>query len=262
MVTGGAAILSFSVLTDSAMEHYRGSFKNPAMILPLASSLAGTFLNGTDGISGSYRKNTTSLLTHAAAMVIGLMGLGFHVFNITKRPGGLNANNLFYAAPIGAPGALVIAGALGAAGHILSPQNTPSALRSWLNNGRILCAASTFGIIGSVAEAGLLHFRGAYHNPAMWLPVTLPVVAACALARDTITGTAHRSTFWLLGSTAVMGVMGSAFHSYGVARNMGGWRNWRQNLLAGPPIPAPPAFTGLAIAGIGALLLMRSHRRG
>ena len=35
------------------------------------------------------------------------------------------------------------------------------------------------------------------------------------------------------------------------------WRNWRQNILAGPPIPAPPAFTGLALAGLGALILMR-----
>jgi LPXTG-motif cell wall-anchored protein len=42
---------------------------------------------------------------------------------------------------------------------------------------------------------------------------------------------------------------------------MGGWRNWRQNLLAGPPIPAPPAFTGLALAGLGALLLMKRRRK-
>jgi hypothetical protein len=34
---------------------------------------------------------------------------------------------------------------------------------------------------------------------------------------------------------------------------MGGWRNWSQNLLNGPPLPAPPAFTALAIAGLAAL---------
>ena len=33
-LNGAAAILSFSVLTDSAMEHYRGAYHNPAMYLP------------------------------------------------------------------------------------------------------------------------------------------------------------------------------------------------------------------------------------
>ena len=46
---------------------------------------------------------------------------------------------------------------------------------------------------------------------------------------------------------------------YGVARNMGGWRNWRQNVLNGPPLPAPPSFTGLALAGLAALGLMEDH---
>ena len=34
---------------------------------------------------------------------------------------------------------------------------------------------------------------------------------------------------------------------------MGGWRNWSQNVLNGPPLPAPPSFTGLAMAGLAAL---------
>jgi hypothetical protein len=37
---------------------------------------------------------------------------------------------------------------------------------------------------------------------------------------------------------------------------MGGWRNWRQNLVDGPPIPAPPSFTGLALAGLAVLDLL------
>jgi hypothetical protein len=41
---------------------------------------------------------------------------------------------------------------------------------------------------------------------------------------------------------------------------MGGWRNWRQNLLAGPPLPAPPAFVGLAFAGLAALQMLETGR--
>ncbi|CFL08012.1 membrane protein [Burkholderia pseudomallei] len=36
---------------------------------------------------------------------------------------------------------------------------------------------------------------------------------------------------------------------------MGGWRNWAQNLLAGPPLPAPPGFSALALAGLSAVSL-------
>jgi hypothetical protein len=68
------------------------------------------------------------------------------------------------------------------------------------------------------------------------------------------------TTMAVLGATATLGLVGAFFHARGVARQMGGWRNWQQNVLSGPPVPAPPAFTGLAIAGIGALLLMRARR--
>jgi hypothetical protein len=59
--------------------------------------------------------------------------------------------------------------------------------------------------------------------------------------------------------TALMGVIGVGFHAIGVARNMGGWRNWTQNLQAGPPLPAPPSFTGLALAGLAALGLLQDN---
>jgi hypothetical protein len=36
---------------------------------------------------------------------------------------------------------------------------------------------------------------------------------------------------------------------------MGGWRNWQQNVVDGPPLPAPPSFSALAIAGLAALRL-------
>ena len=36
---------------------------------------------------------------------------------------------------------------------------------------------NTLGLLGTVGEAALLHFRGAYHNPFMVVPVTLPPAA-------------------------------------------------------------------------------------
>ena len=68
------------------------------------------------------------------------------------------------------------------------------------------------------------------------------------------------STRWWLRLTALLGLAGVGFHIYGVSRNMGGWRNWSQNLLNGPPLPAPPSFTGLALAGLAALGLLEDPR--
>ena len=192
---------------------------------------------------------------------MGFVGLAFHAYNILKRPGRLRLTNIFYQAPIGAPAALILAGTLGSAADALVAGNAKLASVP-IVSGRVLCGYTALGIAGTAGEAALLHFRGAYHNPAMWLPVTLPPLAALSLAHDAIVGRAAPATTALLTATAAFGLFGAAFHTYGVSRNMGGWKNWRQNLIVGPPISAPPAFTGLAIAALGALLLLRRYARG
>ncbi|HEX7969874.1 MAG TPA: hypothetical protein VF502_16745, partial [Stellaceae bacterium] len=127
--------------------------------------------------------------------------------------------------------------------------------------GRATAALTSVGVLGTVGEVGLLHFRGAYHDPAMFLPVSVPPVAALLLADRAIRGsrTPQRFTRWWLRLTALLGFAGVGFHAFGVARNMGGWRNWSQNVLNGPPLPAPPSFTGLSLAGLAALGLMEEH---
>lgn len=260
IVFAGASILAGSVLADSTMEHYRGTFHNPAMVLPLASSMLAIAVNARPASTGNAGA-ILSRISNGAAAVIGLAGFGFHVFNIGRQPGGYILNNFLYKAPLGAPGALVLAGVLGAAAERLAGGKNrlgPVEVRS----GKALGALSAFGLVGTVAEAGFLHFRGAYHNPAMWLPVAVPPLAALSLARDVLQASPRGVSVCLLGATAVLGFAGTAFHAYGISRNMGGWRNWRQNVLVGPPLPAPPSFTGLAIAGIGALLIMRRWKDG
>lgn len=252
LTSAGAGVLASAVLLDSGVEHYRGSFRNPAMLLPLAAS--GVAI-GLDGCRILGRGEAGPLKLRAAGQggtaLVGLMGLGFHLFNLWKRPGRVGPDALFHGAPLGAPLALVLSGALGAiADRLWGP--APS-----FADGRVPGAVCAAGIMGTVAEASLLHFRGAFQNRAMWLPIALPPFAALSLARDVAASRPRRSTALLLVVTAATGLAGVAFHARGIARRMGGWRNWRQNLLAGPPLPAPPAFTGLAIAALGALLLMR-----
>jgi hypothetical protein len=89
----------------------------------------------------------------------------------------------------------------------------------------------------------------------MLLPVSVPPIAAALLGHATLKPRVRRA--WLtrawLRFTALLGFAGVGFHAYGVSRAMGGWRNWSQNVLNGPPLPAPPSFTALAIAGLAAL---------
>lgn len=248
-----SAMLAASVLSDSALEHYRGGFDNPGMFAPLAS--ATLVLAGASKAARQPGRRVAAL-PFGAACAIGVAGLGFHVYNVLRRPGGLSWGNLFYAAPVGAPAALSLAGLLGLAAREVG-RGEPTL--AGMPRGRALGMLAAAGLAGTSMEAALLHFRGAYHNPAMWLPVGLPPVGAALLAAASAPAAPSRRRSRLargwLAATAWLGAGGVAFHAFGIARQMGGWRNWSQNLLSGPPLPAPPSFSALALAGRAALAL-------
>lgn len=257
-----AGVLAASVLADSAVEHYRGQFHNRAMVTPLVTaslSLAVSAHGNADKRPVAHRARDGVYLLAAAT---GVVGTGFHLYNVLSKPGGLSWQNLFYSAPLGAPAALSLSGAMGFLAERVrdtSPGSSP--MIAGVAAGRIVGVATSVGLLGTMGEAGLLHFRGNYQNPFMYVPVSLPPVAAAALGLAALGRTGQRSRWarTLLRLTAAMGYAGAGFHLRGVARQMGGWRNWSQNILNGPPVPAPPSFTGLAMAGLAALGLLEDH---
>ena len=97
----------------------------------------------------------------------------------------------------------------------------------------------------------------------MYVPIIVPPAAAVALVRAIPGGDSRRHALAraLLRGTAIVGIVGVGFHAFGVQRSMGGWRNWTQNVLDGPPLPAPPAFTGLALVGLASLRLVEARPR-
>jgi hypothetical protein len=256
-LNGGAAILAFSVLTDSALEHYRGAFHNPAMYL--APTVAAVTLANSAHMAATpahFGRARTTLA--GVALATGLTGFGFHIYNLTKREGGINLSNLFYGAPLGAPLAMTLSGLAGLAASrlILESEQRQSGNLFGLPAGSFLARGAAAGLIGTTAEAALLHFRGAFHDPFMFLPVSVPPITAIALMLAAAKPDLARWARPWLQATAAMGFAGAGFHAYGVHRNMGGFYNWSQNLMNGPPLPAPPSFTGVALAGLGALRLM------
>lgn len=257
-----AGLLATSVLADSAIEHYRGSFKNKAMFTPLvtAALTLATSLHGTSDSRAAAHLGRDAIYLAAAAT--GLIGTGFHLYNVTKKVGRFSWQNLFYAAPLGAPMAILLSGLVGFCSERVrdsAPGTTPTIFG--LPAGRTMAAVVGAGLLGTAGEAGLMHFRGAFHNPMMSLPVTLPPIGGLLLAKAAAGpgGRNHRFTRWWMRVLAAMGFAGVGFHAYGVSRNMGGWRNWTQNILNGPPLPAPPSFAGLALAALAALHLMKDH---
>jgi hypothetical protein len=256
-----SALLAWSALTDSAIEHYRGSYANPAMFVPLVAGalcLAAGVHGGTDEAPSTHGLRRAIYLTAAG---VGIAGTGFHLYNVTKRPGGWSWHNLFYGAPLGAPMALLLSGALGAVGETLRDEPLEDPRLFGLPAGKALALLSAVGLVGTVGEVALLHFRGSFQHRAMYAPVTVPPVAAALLARAALGE--PRVRWWTrawLRVTAALGALGVAFHARGVARYHGGWRNWSQNVLSGPPLPAPPSFTALATAGLAALRLRETER--
>src|SRR3954467_11380334 len=107
-----AGILAFSVLTDSAMEHYRGSFENRAMYTPLVAASLGLAVSMHGLADSRGNRNGFRHAVYVLNALTGLAGLGFHAYNVGKRPGGVSWLNLFYGAPIGAPAALILRRAL------------------------------------------------------------------------------------------------------------------------------------------------------
>lgn len=256
-----SALLALSVLADSAMEHYRGSYDNPAMVTPLVVSALSLLAGVHGGRDREPQRHPVRDSVYLGAALAGVAGTGFHLYNITKRPGQWSWHNLFYAAPIGAPMALLLSGALGAAAERLrdEPQHEPRLFG--LPAGQALALLTSAGLIGTVGEVALLHFRGAFQNPAMYAPVTIPPLASALLLHTALATPRLRwfTRLWLR-MTAALGVIGVGFHARGIARNQGGWRNWSQNLFNGPPLPAPPSFSALALAGLAAQRLRETER--
>jgi len=253
----GAAILCVSVALDSAIEHYRGQFKDRAMFVGPTMALLGIAAAGYVAFRPDRANDRLPKIALLTVGATGLIGLGFHTYNILKRPGELDALNLFYGAPAGAPAALTLAGLYGViAGEMLSGRKY---VRTRLPKHTAELIA--FSLLGTVAEAGFLHFRGAFQDPAMYAPVTIPPLAALSIGAAALSPRATVVAEPLLKATAILGIAGPIFHAYGIHRNMGGWKNWSQMILQGPPLPAPPAFLGIAAAGLGLLPLLKEEPR-
>ena len=122
-----------------------------------------------------------------------------------------------------------------------------------LSFARLLRLGLTLTIPPLWYEIAVLHYRGAFQNRFMWVPVlSLPAVMAGGLAsglknderrsRDIL-----RPFAWFM---TVVGTVGTLFHLRGVGRQMGGFYNWKYNVVTGPPLLAPAQVALVGLLGV------------
>ena len=251
--------LTLLIIAEAFVGHYRSGFVLRAQYAPLIS---GGLLIATALVTifapSSSPANVALQLAGWLAIIFGLVGFGFHhYYGIAKKPGGYNwlLHYLMYSAPPLAPLALTITGMLAiitARGLANQADISGMSLRT------ALLISLAIAIAGATLQATLLHYRGAFNNPLMFLPLTVPVpaimLAVFMIVRpNAVAGFLFTIVLWL---TFVMGFVGLGMHLRGYGRQMGGLYVTVFNVLEGPAVAAPALFTGFAAVGLVVVYLL------
>lgn len=256
LVVAGLTLL---LLADAFAGHYRSGFGLRAQYAPfisggllIPSAIAATVV--PDAVWANAALRGSGWL----AVVTGLVGFGFHhYYGIVKKPGGYKwlLHYLMYGAPQLAPLALTATGVLALiAARGLSGETQFVGL----NLRAALFGFVALALTGAIAQASILHYRGAFNNVAMYAPLTAPTLAVAVSAWATVRphGSAPVVLVVLLWLTALIGFVGLGMHLRGFDRQMGGLYIPLFNILEGPPAWAPALFVGVATVGLVAVHLL------
>jgi hypothetical protein len=253
------AALTFLILADAFAGHYRSGFRFRSQYAPFVSGGLLVMTALAAGLKPEARWANLVLQVAAwLAIIFGLIGFGFHhYYGIAKKPGGYKwlLHNLMYGAPQLAPLALTATGALAlitARGLAKQTSFVGMDVRAAL----FLFVA--IAISGAILQSGVLHYRGAFNNPAMYAPFAAPLLAVCAslwivLAPSRAASLGLSILLWL---TFLTGSVGLGMHLRGFGRQMGGLYVTVFNWLEGPPVFAPALFSGFAAVGLIAIYFL------
>lgn len=247
------ALLTLLILADAWAGHHRRNFVHRVQYVPFLSG--GLLVIAAIAAAIAPQDRPIALALSAVgwlAIVVGLIGFCFHhYYGIVRKPGGykLLLNSLMYNAPPLAPLALTAMGAFALIAE-----------RGLAGNGEIagvplriaLLVTIVVCLFGGIVQAGILHFRGAFNNPLMYAPLTVPVLTALIgiwMMADPGPSvlSALISLFWL---TLLTGFVGIGMHLRGLDRQMAGLYVPLFNWLQGPPPFAPSLFVGLSAIGL------------
>ena len=254
-----AAAMTLALLADAFAGHYRSGFAFRSQYAPFLSG--GLLIISAVAASVAPDLGWTKValrITGWLAVVSGVIGFGFHhYYGMAKKPGSYRwwLHYLMYGAPPLAPLGLMAAGTLAliAARGLAGEANFAGVeIRVWLL-GYVAVA-----LTGAILQSGILHYRGAFNNPAMYGPLLAPLITvfACIWMIIAPSSSALRVLAVLLWLTFLTGFIGLGMHLRGMGRQMGGLYVALFNWLEGPPAFAPAIFTILAAIGLVTIHLL------
>ena len=286
LIAGLSSVLSGLEVT---YEHYRGSYGQRVMYTPVI--LSPVLL--VAGIWGYRdRRAARTLLPTVSILILAdsLIGFGFHVRGIRRKPGGwrLPIVNIIMGPPIFAPLLFGISGYLGLIATFLRREDAPrdaslhpalravqttmemrparntTTSRSWaqdVREGRFqkhLAVSTAAWSFFSGIEALYSHYKSNFRHPMQWTPVVIaPLLMGAALGAVK----SPRIARTLLPAASVLaiadGSLGFFYHARGVVRRPGGLKLPLYNVMYGPPIFAPLLFAACGFLGALASLLRR-----
>jgi hypothetical protein len=251
--------LTLLILADAFAGHYRSGFVFRSQYAPFLSGglLVVTAFWAAFIPEGSFG-NLAFQVAGWLAIIFGLIGFAFHhYYGIAKKPGGYKwlLHYLMYGAPPLAPLALAITGMLalmatrGLAGEVTF---------AGLDLRTALLALVALALTGATLQAAILHYRGAFNNPLMFVPLTVPVLAIMmsiwmVISQNELVLLVLTILLWLI---FLIGFIGLGMHLRGFGRQMGGLYVTVFNWLEGPPAFAPALFTGFAGVGLIAIYFL------
>jgi hypothetical protein len=252
----GLIVLILAPMTawEAFLGHYRSGFSLKAQYAPLLTAILLSFA-AVAGLVAPSRSSSVLQFAGWAGILSGAIGAGFHhYYGIVEKPGGYRwlLHQLMLHAPPLAPLSHAALGAL----LILAGRMADGATHALgIPIQSLIAEVCAVTIAGAVAQSAILHYRGAFNNVLMYVPVTVPLLAAIALAWHGLVPSPSAArvaefTMWL---TFISGFVGLGMHIRGIDRQMGGLFVGMANLMQGPPLSAPLVFSGFAAAALAAL---------
>lgn len=285
------AVTSIVSGLEVAYEHYRGSYSNRVMYTPVILSL----VLGCAGLAGFFSRRAARTFLRLAAwitLVDAVIGFGFHIRGIYRKPGGwrLPMTNMIMGPPIFAPLLFGTSAYLGVIASYLQREDARTleggdqqgATDRWLarifpgHAGRDLISAEQdiregkfqrqVAIVTGVSallsgfEAFYSHYKNNFRYAAQWTPVAIaPLLAAASFGSAKsrrLATTALPALSIVAGADSAVGFF---YHARGVLRRPGGSKRLLYNILYGPPIFAPLLFGAAGMLGVLTSLLRRSR---
>lgn len=119
-MSGLTAFAALLVCFEVYYQHYKGSFGNKFMWSPIITT-PPIVAAGIAGIFSKRAAKTALPLASAVYVLTGLVGLGFHVRGVARKPGGYQyaTYNLVMGPPLVAPGLFAMVGTMGLLAAVL-----------------------------------------------------------------------------------------------------------------------------------------------